>query len=327
MDLILISVSYLLLKNICPPPRGAVLSWSWWMPKAPQDPQGTPGLLTHLSVSLRRQCSLTKLCSVSANPSKKTWPTHKQIILPPSGTRNAWWAACYGLSEIKAICLYLGTHEKVHLRTLNKRFGINVLLTSSPTWIILWSYLWWMAPWINTSLAQTEENCPKPGSERVSAPGLAQYPAPRPCWWSFAFQDYQWLVDHSLLEDSVLFLRGTCAHSHWDIKDLVLASRNSATCLAHQVEPELLYHSILQNYLCGSMSNCSVIGTKSMAVAWPWGALSHQWGREISSPWFGSPQSLLLLFLSVLTSHSMSRHKTDIAGHATSGFQQILYLE
>lgn len=49
MDLILISVSYLLLKIIYPAPRGAALSWSWWMPKAPQDPQGTPGLLTHLS--------------------------------------------------------------------------------------------------------------------------------------------------------------------------------------------------------------------------------------------------------------------------------------
>lgn len=33
MDLILISVSYLLLKIICPP-RYAVLSWSWWIPIA-----------------------------------------------------------------------------------------------------------------------------------------------------------------------------------------------------------------------------------------------------------------------------------------------------
>lgn len=164
-----------------------------------------------------------------------------------------------------------------------------------------------------------------PGSESVFAPGLAKYPAPRPCWWSFAFQDCQWLVDHSLLEDSVVSLRGTCAH--WDTEDLVLASRNSATCLVHQVGAELLCRSTLQNYCCRIVWNCCVIETKNTAVDWHWGALSCRWSGEFDSPCFGSPQSLLFLFLSVLTSHSMSRHKTDIAGHATSGFQQILYLE
>lgn len=215
---------------------------------------------------------------------------------------------------------------------VGKRFGINVLLMSSPTWIILWSCLWWMVPWISTSLAQTGENCPKPlgcvWQWKCVCSKASTIPCSKATLVVFCLAKLPVISYHSLLEDSMVSLRGTHACSHWDTKDLVLASSNSAMSLAHQVEAELLkYRGILQNYLCRIMWNCSVIETKNMAVDWHWGTLSCRWREEFASPWFGSPQSLLLLSLSVLTSHSTSRHKTDIAGHATSGFQQILYLE
>lgn len=74
--------------------------------------------------------------------------------------------------------------------------------------------------------------------------------------------------------------------------------------------------------------NCDVTAKKGRGGMTLWSTLlAFLQGGEPASSWFRAPQSLLLLFLSVLTSQSMSRHKTDIAGYATSGFQQILYLE
>lgn len=118
------------------------------------------------------------------------------------------------------------------------------------------------------------------------------------------------------------------AHSHWEALSVLLASRNLAMHVAHRVEAELLYHSIQQNYLYKMKWNCDVTARKGRGgLTLQSTLLAFLQGGEPASPRFRAPQSLLLLFLSVLTSQSMSRHKTDIAGHATSGFQQILYLE
>lgn len=66
--------------------------------------------------------------------------------------------------------------------------------------------------------------------------------------------------------------RHSCAHSHWDIKDLVLASRNLAVRLVHQIVAELLYHGTLQNYFCRIKWNCGVTVPKNTMVDWHWGA-------------------------------------------------------
>lgn len=94
------------------------------------------------------------------------------------------------------------------------------------------------------------------------------------------------------------------------IKDLVWASGNSAMCLVHQVEAELLYHCIFQTYLCKITWNCSVIETKNIAVDSHGGALSCCRCKEFASFYFDLPKGSC--FFSCLSSQVTACHVTKL---------------
>lgn len=112
---------------------------------------------THLSVF--SSCSLTKLCSVCASSEKKTCPHINKLSHLPVGQETPGELLTVGWVKSTPFA-YTWEHRKQFIweqLNVNKRFGINALLTSSPAWIILWSYLWWKGPWINESLARLKK--------------------------------------------------------------------------------------------------------------------------------------------------------------------------